>query len=271
MSINALFWNIENYKGDDAARSAKVISHIRHTNPDVVGFSEIKDKAALRSMLQGELSDYDFGITDGAQGIELLAGWKRSVFEQALFTQRREFKAGNASLRPGSLLSVKQDGTYFNFLFLHTDSGTRDRDYNNRQDMFEKIWSLRTKLSQIEEDASKLVVMGDLNTMGRRRRGAAPAISGEQEIDNLRDDATDAGMRLLEKDQPHTWSEVEDDGTLGRRSDLDHVIVTDNLTVNSGGRATVRGWVTQPNDAERNAFIDEISDHCSVECVVSAT
>jgi len=271
MSIHALFWNIKNFKGDDASRAEKVVQHIRHSRPDVVGFSEIKDKAALRSILQLELSEYDFGITDGDQGIELLAGWKRGGFGQALFTQRREFKAGNSHLRPGSLLSLRQDGVFFNFLFLHTDSGTSDRDYNNRQDMFEKIWSMRSTLSDIENGSSNFVVMGDLNTMGRRKRGGTPAISGQEEIDNLCDDASDANMVLLDKDQPHTWSEVEGDGTLGRRSDLDHVLVSNNLTVGNAGVATVRGWITEASDAERNTFIEEVSDHCSIECIVSAS
>lgn len=269
MSIHVLFWNIENFYGSEATRAARVVSHIRDTDPDVVGFSEIKDKAALRSILQSSLSDYDFGITDGEQGIELLAGWKRGQFGQALFTQRREFKVGSPGLRPGSLLSLESDGQIFNFLFLHTDSGTKDKDYKNRQDMFEKIWSMRSKLNEIEEGSAKFVVLGDLNTMGKRRRGGAAAISGEQEISNLKDDAGDAGMILIDKDQPYTWSEVEDDGTLGRLSNLDHVIVSNNLTVENGGIAKVRGWITQTNDADRNSFIEEISDHCSVECIIS--
>ena len=93
--MKVLYWNIENFYGDSIERAEKVISHVRETDPDIIGFAEIKDKAALRSILQDELYDYDFGVTDGKEGIELLAGWRRGIFEQVLYTQRREFKVGN--------------------------------------------------------------------------------------------------------------------------------------------------------------------------------
>jgi len=268
MAIRVLFWNIENFFGDDTTRAQKVVDHVRRTNPDVVGFSEIKDKAALRSILQSNLSDYDFGITDGKEGIELLAGWKRGEFGQTLYTQRREFKVGNPDLRPGSLLSVDHGGSIFNFLFLHTDSGTKDKDYNNRQDMFEKIWAMRERLTEIEGQASHFAVLGDLNTMGKGRRGGAPAISAEQEITNLKDDAQSAGMRLLDKSHSNTWARVNVDGKITLKSNLDHVIVSDTLSVEGNDVATVRGWVDVESDAERLDFVEKISDHCSVECVI---
>ena len=130
MSFSVMFWNVENFgrhlEGDDpspeehALRVGQVAAHIRGLNPDLFGLSEIKDKVALRSLLMAELIDYDFAVTDGAEGIELLAGWRRGTFEQVIFTQRREFKAGNTMLRPGSLASVRHEGEFYNVLFLHT-------------------------------------------------------------------------------------------------------------------------------------------------------
>ncbi len=104
MAFRILFWNIENYSGDPA-RTLTLVQHIQANAPDIVGFSEIKDKAALRSILQDSLIDYDFGITDGREGIELLAGWKRGVFAQALFTQRREINQEILSSGPGRYLA----------------------------------------------------------------------------------------------------------------------------------------------------------------------
>lgn len=275
MSFKVLFWNIENFKGDDASRAAKVVSHIRESDPDVVGFSEIKDKAALRSILQDNLSDYDFGITDGVEGIELLAGWRQGFFEQALFTQRREFKAGNPFLRPGSLLSVKRIGSFYNFLFLHTDSGRKDRDYSNRQEMFEKIWSMRQRISEIEEtDDVRFLALGDLNTMGRQRRGDAAAITGEQEIENLRLDASNNLMTLLDKTHPDTWARVNQSGQVTLASNLDHVIASNSLSMRDFGtdkKVRVRGWVDVASDADRHTFVEEISDHCSIECIIEDT
>ncbi|MFS8184371.1 endonuclease/exonuclease/phosphatase family protein [Pseudovibrio denitrificans] len=264
MSIRALFWNVENYSGSDEVRSRRVLEHIRENDPDVLGFSEIKDKAALRSLLQEGLYDYDFGITDGVEGIELLAGWKRGMFGQALFTQRREFKAGNKYLRPGSLLSLKRDGRFFNFLFLHTDSGTQDKDYRNRQVMFKKIWKLRNRLNEIENANAHFVVMGDFNTMGRDA-AEYPKVSAEDEINGLAEDARRVGMTLLDKSESYTWARLNAAGSFSLRSDLDHVLVSDSLKVLEGGKALVRGWVDVNTSEERKLFINEVSDHCSVE------
>ncbi len=274
MSIKALFWNIENFKGDDPVRARKVADHILLADADIVGFSEIKDKAALRSILQEHLSSYDFSVTDGREGIELLAGCKRGVFQQALFTQRREFKADNPHLRPGSLLSVKKNSIFFNFLFLHTDSGKDDRDFSNRQEMFKKIWSMRQRLNAIEGRATRFMVLGDLNTMGRDAGNGKPAISAEREIEDLAQDAGDEGMALLRKSHPNTWARVRNDGQISLASDLDHVLATETIRLNDqGGGVTVRvrGWVDAANDAERRDFVEKISDHCSVECEIDDT
>ena len=104
-NFSVMFWNVENLgrslegKRPDSkrfkSRVERVADHIRELNPDVFGLAEIMDKVAMRSLLTDKLNDYNFAITDGANGIELLSGWKRNTFEQVLFTQRREFKAGN--------------------------------------------------------------------------------------------------------------------------------------------------------------------------------
>ncbi|MEM1129746.1 MAG: hypothetical protein AAGH83_04400 [Pseudomonadota bacterium] len=50
-----------------------------------------------------ELAECDFGVTGGAQDIELMAGWKQGAFQQAIFIQRRAFKAGRtATTRTGA-------------------------------------------------------------------------------------------------------------------------------------------------------------------------
>lgn len=272
MAFRTLFWNIENYSGDPA-RTQTLVQHIQANSPEIVGFSEIKDKAALRSILQESLTDYDFGITDGQEGIELLAGWKRGVFAQALFTQRREFKSGNPFLRPGSLLSVKRNGTFYNVLFLHTDSGRKSTDYANRQDMFERIWSLRERLDEIEEGVSRFLVLGDLNTMGRSASGTNPAVTAADEISNLSNDAQQNGMRLLAKSHPNTWARVNDQGQITLQSNLDHVLVSDSVplvNIANGQEVLVRGWVDATTDASRLDFVEGISDHSSIEMIVDA-
>lgn len=122
MGFSVLSWNVEHFKGGDV-RTRKVADHIKSQNPDVFGLFEIEG-ANVQQLMQQHFPGYDFGITDGPETMEILVGWRRGYFNQAIFTQKREFNAGNPSLRPGALLSLRKGNTYFNVLFLHTDSGT---------------------------------------------------------------------------------------------------------------------------------------------------
>lgn len=271
MGIRVLFWNIEKFKGDNAARTAAAAQHIKAFDPHIVGFSEINTKRAIRNLMMEELSDYDFGITDGAQSIELMAGWKRGTFEQALYTQRREFKAGQDGQRPGALLSVKRGGQFTNFLFLHTDSGRGKRDYENRREMFGKISRLRKTLNDIEGGLARFVVMGDLNTMGRSALPGEDSITAEEEIEGLTRYMARGGMSLLEKSFPKTFLQYEEDGTIEFENDLDHVIssdVTPLVPFAGGEKVRVRGWNDLSTDAERIEWTESLSDHASVEIEV---
>lgn len=272
MPIKVMFWNVENFSGDPA-RTQEVVAHVAAFDPDVIGFSEIKDKVALRGILMNSLASHDFGVTDGRQGIELLAGWRRGKFQQAIFTQRREFKADNPFLRPGSLLSVKNNDKFYNMLFLHTDSGRTLKDYENRQMMFEKTFTLKEKLSEISSDGdARLLAMGDLNTMGRKRIGASPAISGDEEITELKRDAAADGMSLPKKTHSKTWARVNGQGDVTLSSDLDHVVASDTLSFAAvRGQDTfvrVRGWVDVNAGGDRRRFVEEVSDHSSIEVTI---
>lgn len=279
MKFSVMFWNVENFGrnllGDDAdpelhaQRVDQVANHIKGLDPDLLGLCEIKDRVALRSLLMDKLADYDFGITDGAEGIELLAGWKRAKFSQVLFTQRREFKSDNPMLRPGSMVSAKFNDEFYNFLFLHTDSGTKSKDYNNRQDMFEKIWSLKGLLESLGDSDTKFICGGDLNTMGRNKSGSLPKISGDMEIQQLSDDALANGMKLLDKTYANSWRKGPSKPNW--ESNLDHFIATDNLNFvnfknqNDANKSPVQvvGW-NELTGNEKDDFTDNISDHCAI-------
>ena len=275
MSIKALFWNVENFSGG-TQRTQRVEDHIRQFDPDVFCLCEIKDKVALRSLLLDRFTDYDFAITDGRQGIELLTGFRRGMFEQSLFTQRREFKAGNEHMRAGAFITLLKDGTRYNMLFLHTDSGTGLKDYSNRQEMFEKIWKLKDRLDDINDDDTRLIVMGDKNTMGRSSSGNFDEITAQKEINDLQADAQRNGMDLLVKSHDHTLAcKRRPSEPQYRLSNLDHALATTNLTFdnldNQTGnvaKVSVDGWV-HLSDPGRTEFIEEVADHCSVRVVFS--
>ena len=122
MKFSVLSWNIEHFKGG-VVRLKRVAVHIKRHKPDVFALLEIEN-VNVRTLMEQEFPGYDFALTDGPQVQEILVGWRRTAFEQAVFSQKREFDVGNDRLRPGALLSVKHSGIWYNLLFLHTDSGT---------------------------------------------------------------------------------------------------------------------------------------------------
>lgn len=163
-----------------------------------------------------------------------------------------------------------RDGTtFYNILFLHTDSGTRAPDFGNRQEMFEKISSLKKSIDKLSQNSGgRLIVLGDLNTMGLlypTRRKAHRRVTEDEEIEALDSAGGKVAMSLLAKEFDVTYN----NGKL--TSNVDHVLASDNLTfVQKGTKdsgepfyVSVRGWQQLAGNA-RKAFIDNISDHCSL-------
>jgi hypothetical protein len=225
MSIRVLSWNVEEFDGT-ATQLNRVVNLIQGQQPHVFALSEV-ERLNVVDLMQNRFGDYDFHITDGPQNKEILVGHQRAAFDQAIFAQKREFKAYNPRLRPGALLTVRTGGEYFNFLFLHTDSGTMARDFGNRYEMFEKIWHLKRGLDRINDpNPANLLVMGDLNTMGLqfpRRLVAHRILDEDDEIDGLRLLARRAHMAILPKEFDETFN------NLRFVSDLDHALASEHM------------------------------------------
>ena len=99
--FSVLSWNIEHFRGGDA-RLKKVAAHIAGQDPDVFGLLEI-EHADVLTLMQRELPDYDFALTDGPEVQEILAGWRGGKFGQTVCSRGRECNVGNPALRPGAL------------------------------------------------------------------------------------------------------------------------------------------------------------------------
>jgi len=270
MKFSVLSWNVEAFRGSQA-QLANVAAHIRSLNPDVFGLFEVEN-VNIVALIGEHLPEYDYFLTDGPENKEVLVGARRGKFEQSVFTQKREFKAYNPTLRPGALLSVSLAGEFYNILFLHTDSGTEAPSFGNRNEMFDKIWKLKAALDkQASSGAGRFIVLGDLNTMGLQfpaRKKSDTRVSEADEIKALQDLASKQGLTLLVKEFDKTFN----NGKL--TSDLDHVLATNNLTFGELGQALgqpffvkVTGW-QQLTGAARKKFIETISDHCSLYCEV---
>jgi hypothetical protein len=272
MGYSFLVWNVEHFRGGQQ-RLDKVNDLIDHFMPDVFGILEFEAKDQARSLVNDHFYEYDFAFTDSKQEIEILVGWKRGKFDQVIYTQRREFQVNNSFLRPGGLFSFKQNGSnvFENILFLHTDSGTTQKDYDNRQAMFKKIWSMKKSIETLpsQQGQARFLVMGDLNTMGRKKLGPSkPSIRSKDEIDTLKSDAQQNGMEVIQKSHQKTWS----DSSGSKKSELDHVIVSSDIALRPrpvpGGdvdpaKIEVYGWNRLTGQA-KISFIKNISDHCAL-------
>lgn len=270
MGFSFLVWNVEKFK-ENPSRTIKVDELIEHFRPDAFGILEFLAKNAARTLVHQFFDEYDFAFTDSQRAIEILVGWKRGKFRQVLYTQRREFQGGDSNLRPGGLLCLKQQNSdvFDNLLFLHTDSGRTEKDYENRQKMFKKIWSMKSAIESlgVQQGHARFMALGDLNTMGRKTVGSKPAISATEEIEALGIAAEDAGMRILPKSHSKTWSTPS-----GSLSELDHVVASNDLKFlqrtsndaqNNPFNIEVRGWNMLSGNARRS-FIENISDHCAL-------
>ena len=269
MGYSLLVWNVEKYTASRLDRTRKVADLIRTYDPDVFGILEFKVKKAVRELITNFYHDYDFGVTDSKMGIEILVGWRRGKFDQVIYSQRRSFQANNPNLRPGGLLSAREKGAtrFNNILFLHTDSGKSLTDYKNRQDMFKKVWGLNRALTDlpVQEHEARLVVLGDLNTMGRKRTSNTPTITAKEEIEDLINTALLNNMHVLRKSHDKTYRSTG--GSLS--GDLDHVIASSDLEFQTWVfpgqedqefQVECDGW---PNLSEpsRTTFIETIADH----------
>jgi len=273
MSFIFASWNVEKLKSNPA-RLKRAVDFIKASHParkpiDVFGILEIAD-VNVSALMQDHFPDYDFHLTDGPQVQEILVGVRRGVFDQKVFVQKREFKAGNEHLRPGALLSVRQGAAWTHLLYMHTDSGVDADAFGNRFNMFNNVRKMKDALDKKEKQTSgdpnaeaRLLVMGDLNTMGLQYPKAKKAnirINAAEEILEL---PTFAGLRVLTKTHDRTWK-----GSAGE-SNLDHVLATQAVPITPLGASgaeirdvCVKGWVELATSAEVKTFLAEMSDHC---------
>lgn len=266
-------WNVEKLRGN-AQRLKRAADFIKAAHPagetvDIFGILEIAD-VDVSELMQTHFPDYDFHLTDGPQVQEILIGVRRGVFDQKVFVQKREFKAGNEFLRPGALLSVRQGDVWTHLLYMHTDSGVDADAFGNRFNMFNNIRKMKDALDRKEQQSSgdpdaesRLLVMGDLNTMGLQYPKAVKANTRIQAAEEILELPTFAGLRVLTKTHDRTWK-----GSKGE-SNLDHVLATAAVPVKALGPAgvetpqvCVKGWVELATSAEVKAFLADMSDHC---------
>lgn len=293
MSFIFASWNVEAFRAENPKRLEAMCAWLAYAHPekrpiDVFAIMEVEG-INLLAMAQEYFPEYDFHLTDGQQNKEIILGVRRGAFAQVSYTQRREFKAGNAYARPGSLVSVRphnHDG-FVHLLYLHAPAMSDPDGFGARMTTFEHVAKLKSAFDQgvqaIRKDANaeaQLIVLGDLNTAGLcypTQREGDRKITSEEEIASLE---PLTGLRLAPKSHDETWMGGR------RRSDLDHVLTSATVRLRTLGekapephdkksnkadeptpptlptpyKIRVRGW-PELSDKKRLAFAENISDH----------
>jgi exonuclease III len=274
-SIKILSWNVEHFKMN---KTLEVAQTIQEHDPDVFALYEVEAAPIYQFMLDNFPTHIIF-ITEGQQGQEILVAC-RNTYQGIKFQQKKGFRSGNPSLRPGAFLTFRfpQKG-FYSFLFLHTDSGTGAVDFGNRNEMFEHAFNLKRVLDDTAGEETNFMILGDLNTAGLKypRQWVAHQVArtGEEvafiDYESQRKGRRDRvpNMRRLTKPEGTHFSERYG------ISDLNHIIASAQLEFepqqNTGdlfkNEVLLQGWRDFPEDSEeRVRYASDISAHCLLFC-----
>ena len=151
-------WNVEHFgrksKKKLARPIAPIIKYIADQEADVVAVYEVESRDVFRPMVNA-MPSYQFHITEGPQMQEILVGIKQGV--SAYVTQRLEFKAGQATLRPGVLVTVCVAGKFYPLVFLHLKSSPDPKGFGLRDDMLRRALDFRKALDKIPDSNGRAI------------------------------------------------------------------------------------------------------------------
>lgn len=279
--IKILSWNVEHFKKNKTQEVAQII---KKYNPDVFGIYEVEANSVY-TFIKQYFPDYSVFITEGQQRQEILVACRNShEFKGIKFQQKHEFKSGNPHLRPGAFLTFEyQNQEQYNFLFLHTDSGTSAVDFGNRTEMFEHAYNLKRKLDESSNSSTNFMILGDLNTMGlkypKQIKSDIIATTSE-ELEYLKYYSQKGNGRSgYKKRNPNLRILSKPHGTYYSKtygiSDLDHIIASDHMVFTAQTNyhedtthdIFLDGWREYLNNSQKmDEFVEEISDHCLLFC-----
>ncbi|MFO0696225.1 MAG: endonuclease/exonuclease/phosphatase family protein [Polyangiales bacterium] len=204
-------------------------------------------------------SAFDECPSDGRQHVGFLWNSSRvpSAAHRVLASVNPSGGACGNNLRPGLALEVELGGSRVTLVTAHLDSGTSERDSENRRRSYEA-------LARETRRRGPVVVLGDLNTMGCE--ACTPTTSADDELAALERTMRPAGLRHLGT----TPGCTEYSGS--------HVATLDHVLVAGFERARPRAFVSGPCGATGcqrsrggSAYREALSDHCPVVLEWSGT
>ena len=277
--FSVLSWNVKNFTTNNNNLD-KITKHIKNQDgpagPDIIAIYEVRGKDVFNVMTE-KFPEHMFFITEGYQSQEILVGIKNKF--TAFVTQRTEFKSKISTLRPGILVTLKIQNENYSILFLHTKSFPDPKGFGLRDEQLAHAFSLKAALDGFAggKGKAKMIITGDLNTMGLDYRAKKNDIVFSDEIDHMQKNAKNRVMKILSKDNSETWAKIKKKNSKETVmfGHLDHVIASEQIEFNKVGKnnedVSVTGWAehlstqdkTKPNQNLRK-FLDEISDHNSL-------
>jgi endonuclease/exonuclease/phosphatase family metal-dependent hydrolase len=163
-------------------------------------------------------------------------------------------------LRPGRYArarSTKTGGADFHILAVHFDSGRNNTDYQRRRIADERIPFVEIDDAPLFDTDSDVVVLGDLNTMGREE---PPQVSAVEEIEILDEELAPGFARLRPQFQCSEYFQ-------GRGGLLDHILVSTAMQEDGPGTRLTGYCAVErcaPIQGAMPAAYERLSDHCPI-------
>jgi hypothetical protein len=181
--------------------------------------------------------------------------------------------ACDKNLRPGFGMYAKfRDGPDLNLVSVHFDSGSTDRDLENRQSSLDHLANVAKTLGDAEKDTD-LLVLGDFNVMGCPQ--CSPALDATAELDQIDKKLEPIALRRLPLPKKTQCTEY---GSKAGSSNLLDLVLASTQMEEVAADASLQLYgicgdlkCKPPYKAEHPAAFDRLSDHCPVVIQLGAT
>ena len=282
--IRVATWNIRFFPeppsdegpGTDVRRTGEILAGL---DADLIAVQEIADPAVLEELLAGvnaelaaqatstggtRVRHYVSRLADSGGHGGQFVGFVYDTLALELTGVRTLWSLQmTPDLRPAlyGWARSRRGGLDFQVVTVHNDSGTDDRDYQNRLRFLD---SLDDELAGRWAADADIIVLGDLNTMGREAGEGLPRISADAEIAGLDRRLAEMDLRRVQSDPSCT------EYYRGRGTRLDHVLVSTRSALGATDlEASVFGYCGENEcrrlDARRMPYdYARVSDHCPV-------
>jgi hypothetical protein len=248
-SFSVASWNVKHFKSTKA-RVDLALAFLKKQNPDIFALYEVFGKEVFLELVK-QFPGYSFHITEGERSQEVLLGIRNSV--NAFITQKLEFSSGCTTVCPGLLATVMYNGSLYPMLFMNIDSSPTVEGIGHRYELMQRAFKYRGRLDKLawEQGDAKVnyIFLGDLEIMGMRHpygRDIAP----ETELRKWdEEECKKYNMKRLKKN--HNLTYMSCDGS--EKGDYDQVYAAEHLKFTKFGDSEidVRGWVTEPEDKQK--------------------